>query len=149
MRWALAYFCFAWTLTVSRLVAEKIDLCHINPVLAAALLLKVWRFFDYFATSKERLRITAEVGEENPAYAKWRRFNHGSFSRVMKTRAVPKATEEIRSYVQLQRQIHDALRVEHPEWIGPNGECPMCEIYESRLAKLLGVPSPHEYRSAA
>jgi hypothetical protein len=60
---------------------------------------------------------------------------------VMKTNAVPKMTDEIRSYVQLQRQIHNALRVEHPEWVEPNGDCPTCESYESRLAELLGVSS--------
>jgi hypothetical protein len=67
----------------------------------------------------------------------------------MKTKAVPKMTDEIRSYAQLQRQIHDALRVEHPEWVEPNGDCPTCESYESRLAELLGVSSPNEDRSVA
>jgi hypothetical protein len=57
----------------------------------------------------------------------------------MKTRAVPKRMEEIRSYVQLQRQIHDALRIEHPEWVEANGDCPTCDSYESRLAELLGA----------
>jgi len=28
---------------------------------------------------------------------------------------------EIGSYVQLQHQIHDALREQHPEWIEQNG----------------------------
>ncbi len=67
----------------------------------------------------------------------------------METKALPKATEEIRSYVQLQRQIHDALRVEHPEWVEANGDCPTCESYESRLAELLGVSSPNKGRSVA
>ena len=56
----------------------------------------------------------------------------------MKTNALPKATDEIHSYADLQRQIHDALRVEHPEWVQANGDCPTCESYESRLAELLG-----------
>jgi hypothetical protein len=34
---------------------------------------------------------------------------------AMKTNAFPQVTDEIRSYAQLQRHIHDALRVEHPE----------------------------------
>ena len=55
---------------------------------------------------------------------------------------------EVQGYVQLKRQIHEALLKEHPEWIEPNGECPMCEIYESRFAELLGVASSSEYRSA-
>jgi hypothetical protein len=60
----------------------------------------------------------------------------------MKTQALPKATEEIRSYAQLQRQIHEALRAEHPEWVKPNGDCPTCDSYESRLAELLGLALP-------
>jgi hypothetical protein len=56
---------------------------------------------------------------------------------------------KVEGYVQLQRQIREALLREHPEWIEPNGECPMCEIYESRLAELLGLASSSEYRVAA
>jgi hypothetical protein len=67
----------------------------------------------------------------------------------VKTNAFPIVPNEVRAYVQLQQQIHEALRKEHPEWIQPNGECPMCEAYESRLAELLGLSSPSEYRSAA
>ena len=68
---------------------------------------------------------------------------------AMKTNTLSKATQEIRSYVQLQRQIHDALRVEHPEWVNSNGDCPTCESYESRLAELLGLSSSNEHRSVA
>ena len=56
---------------------------------------------------------------------------------------------EIRSYVQLQQQIHDALREEHPEWIDENGDCPTCESYESRFAELLDLFQSNERRSAA
>jgi hypothetical protein len=63
---------------------------------------------------------------------------------AMKTNILPKATEGIRSYMQLQRQIHEALRVEHPEWVKSNGDCPTCDSYESRLAELLGLSSPNE-----
>jgi len=49
-------------------------------------------------------------------------------------------SDEIHSYAQLQQQIHDALRVQHPDWIEPNGNCPTCASYESRLAELLGLP---------
>ena len=43
---------------------------------------------------------------------------------------------------QLQQEIHDALRIQHPEWVEPNGDCPTCESYESRLAELLGLSIP-------
>jgi hypothetical protein len=67
----------------------------------------------------------------------------------MKRNTLPRPPDEIRSYTQLQQQIHDALRVQHPEWVEPNGDCPTCESYESRLAELLGLSSPSEHRSAA
>jgi hypothetical protein len=68
---------------------------------------------------------------------------------VMKTNTSRRVTKEVEPYVQLQRQMHEALLREHPEWVQPNGECPMCEAYESRLAELLGLSSQDEHRSAA
>jgi hypothetical protein len=68
---------------------------------------------------------------------------------AMKTNASRRVTKEVEPYVQLQRQMHEALLKEHPEWVQPNGDCPMCEAYESRLAELLGLSSPREHRSAA
>jgi len=56
---------------------------------------------------------------------------------------------EIGSYVQLQNQIHDALREQHPEWIQPNGDCPTCESYESRLAQQLNIFQSNEHKSVA
>ena len=38
---------------------------------------------------------------------------------------------------ELQRQIHADLRRQHPEWVEPGGESPMCDFYESRLMELL------------
>jgi len=46
---------------------------------------------------------------------------------------------EIHSYTELQRQIHEDLRVQHPEWVQPDGNCPTCDSYELRLAELLGL----------
>jgi hypothetical protein len=43
------------------------------------------------------------------------------------------------SYNELQQQIHDDLRIQHPEWVDPNGNCPTCDSYEVRLAELLGL----------
>ena len=48
-------------------------------------------------------------------------------------------SDEIHPYIQLQQQIHHALRVQHPDWVEPNGNCPTCDSYESRLADLLGL----------
>jgi hypothetical protein len=63
--------------------------------------------------------------------------------------AFPAVPQRFQSYIQLQQQIHEALRKEHPEWVESNGECPTCEAYESRLAELLGLSSESEHRSAA
>ena len=53
---------------------------------------------------------------------------------------------EVRSYAELQRQIRDALREQHPEW---DGDCPTCQSYESRFAELLELFESHERRSIA
>jgi len=41
------------------------------------------------------------------------------------------------SIEELRRQIHHDLRSQHPEWIEPNGECPECDFYETRLMEEL------------
>ncbi|MGA7273890.1 MAG: hypothetical protein WBX14_03510 [Candidatus Udaeobacter sp.] len=40
---------------------------------------------------------------------------------------------------ELRQQIHDDLRIQHPEWIEPNGECPECDFYEARLMEELDI----------
>jgi hypothetical protein len=44
---------------------------------------------------------------------------------------------QIHTYAELRQQIHDDLRIQHPEWVEPNGESPMCDFYETRLMGLL------------
>ena len=46
---------------------------------------------------------------------------------------------QIHTYTELQQQIHDDLRIQHPEWVESNGECPTCDSYEARLMELLGT----------
>jgi hypothetical protein len=58
-------------------------------------------------------------------------------------------SNETHSYIQLQREIHDALREQHPEWIEQNGDSPICESYESRFAELLNLFQANERQSAA
>ena len=45
----------------------------------------------------------------------------------------------IHSYRELQQRIHYDLRVQHPEWVEANGDCPTCESYERRLAELIAI----------
>jgi hypothetical protein len=49
------------------------------------------------------------------------------------------AANEVPDYTQLQQQMHDALRTQHPEWVQPNGDSPTCDAYEWRLAELLRI----------
>ena len=46
---------------------------------------------------------------------------------------------QLHTYADLRRQIHNDLRIQHPEWVQPNGESPMCDSYETRLMKTLAV----------
>ena len=46
---------------------------------------------------------------------------------------------QLRTYADLRRQIHHDLRIQHPEWVQPNGESPKCDSYEARLMKTLDV----------
>jgi hypothetical protein len=46
-------------------------------------------------------------------------------------------SHQIHTYSELRQQIHDDLRVQHPEWVEPNHECPTCDSYESCLIELL------------
>jgi len=46
-------------------------------------------------------------------------------------------SNQIHTYTELRRQVHDDLRIQHPEWVEPNGESPKCDSYEARLTELL------------
>jgi hypothetical protein len=52
------------------------------------------------------------------------------------------APHQIHTYAELRKQIHDDLRIQHPEWIQPNGESPICDSYEARLMELLEHSRP-------
>jgi hypothetical protein len=48
-------------------------------------------------------------------------------------------SSKIKTYAELQRMIRKALREQHPEWIGADGKCTLCDVYEARFAELLVV----------
>ena len=60
--------------------------------------------------------------------------SQATLERSIKPMAVP---HQIHTYAELRKQIHDDLRIQHPEWVQPNGESPMCDSYESRFVELL------------
>jgi hypothetical protein len=45
--------------------------------------------------------------------------------------------QQIHLYTELQQQIHDDLRIQHPEWVELNGESPKCDAYDARLTEML------------
>ena len=49
----------------------------------------------------------------------------------------PTLAVEAPVYVELQREMHDALLAQHPEWIGGDGNSPKCDDYDRRFAELL------------
>ena len=51
---------------------------------------------------------------------------------------------QVYAYADLQRQIHHDLRIQHPEWVQPNGESPMCDSYEARLLEALEAITQRE-----
>jgi hypothetical protein len=53
-------------------------------------------------------------------------------------------SNDIRTYAELRKQVRNALRNEHPEWIGPEGNSPICDAYEARLAELLDLFAARE-----
>ncbi|HZR05056.1 MAG TPA: hypothetical protein VFA61_04435 [Candidatus Udaeobacter sp.] len=51
---------------------------------------------------------------------------------------------KVHTYADLLQQIRNDLRIQHPEWIKPNGQCPTCDSYEARLIELLDASIPGE-----
>jgi hypothetical protein len=60
-----------------------------------------------------------------------------SMSRASFRKRYDAMQDEIRAYAELQEQMHDALREQHPEWVDANGECSACQLYEERFAEQL------------
>jgi hypothetical protein len=44
--------------------------------------------------------------------------------------SVAPESRQIRSYAELQKQLHPDLRPQPPEWIDSNGNSPMCDAYD-------------------
>ena len=53
-------------------------------------------------------------------------------------------SQQAYTYADLRKQMHDDLRMQHPEWVQPNGESPMCDSYEARLLQLLEAITQRE-----
>ena len=51
----------------------------------------------------------------------------------------PKAKPSVRTYRELQKQLHKDLLAQHPEWIEADGNSPTRDEYERRLARLISI----------
>jgi hypothetical protein len=56
---------------------------------------------------------------------------------MMNATSLPNLTLAVPAYAELQREMHDALLVQHPEWIERDGNSPKCDDYDRRFAELL------------
>lgn len=52
---------------------------------------------------------------------------------------LPRLPVEVAPYFALQREIHDALLRQHPEWIEDDGRSPRCDEYDRRFARSLSL----------
>ena len=43
------------------------------------------------------------------------------------------------SISELRQQIYHDLRIQHPDWVELNGECPRCDVYVTRLMEELSM----------
>ena len=57
----------------------------------------------------------------------------------MNATSLPALPVEAAAYGQLQREMHDALLRQHPEWMEGDGNCPKCDDYDRRFAELLNL----------
>jgi len=44
---------------------------------------------------------------------------------------------QVHTYTELRQQIHDDLRIQHPEWYSQMASPPLCDSYEARLTEQL------------
>jgi len=51
----------------------------------------------------------------------------------MNATSLPALAVEAAPYVALQREMHDALLIQHPEWVERDGNCPTCDDYDRRF----------------
>jgi len=55
---------------------------------------------------------------------------------------LPRTEVQVHTYTELQQQIHDDLRIQHPQWVETNGASIICDSYEARLKELLDHLTP-------
>jgi hypothetical protein len=76
------------------------------------------------------------------------RFGRRARTEVLLEPSLVPMSKKIRSYAELQELIRVSLRAQHPEWVEPNGDSPICDWYEARFAQLLGLINPRKSLTA-
>jgi hypothetical protein len=66
-----------------------------------------------------------------------RKIDQPSRTTIESLPKVKAVLHQIYTYTELRQQIHDDLRIQHPEWVEPDGGSQMCDFYEARLMELL------------
>ena len=118
--------------------------------------------FDLLTAEEETKTMSRGVYASHPTRPGRRREPQTSFKPMLRTDAkvrsrrqpeksppkLPRQLEqpfrhpvmsEIHTYAELRKQIREALRRQHPEWIEANGKSPLCDCYEARFAELLSI----------
>ena len=57
----------------------------------------------------------------------------------MNATSFPALPVEAAAFVALQREMHDLLLGQHPEWMERDGTCQKCDEYDRRFARLLAL----------
>jgi hypothetical protein len=65
-------------------------------------------------------------------------------AKTRRSSGVTRGSQQIRSYGELQEQLHRDLLAQHPEWIDSEGNSPTCDEYDRRFAELISI-----FRSAS
>lgn len=51
-------------------------------------------------------------------------------------------SQPIRTFAELQQEVHAALLRQNPHWIEPDGQSSLCEYYDARFAQILSLFEP-------
>jgi len=51
-------------------------------------------------------------------------------------------SQNIRTFTELQREVHDALLKQNPHWVEADGRSSLCEFYDARFAQILALFEP-------
>jgi hypothetical protein len=68
-----------------------------------------------------------------------RRATESVWFQAMNATSLPALPIEAAPYVALQREMHDALLRQHPEWMERDGNSPKCDEYDRRFARSLSL----------